>query len=258
MKKGHALAALVAIAFLLVLIPGCVGRPVTRTEDFTNFDRLDVQNAFDVKITQSASFGVTITTSENLLDYLVVSQEGETLTLKLSPNHPFTDFTLMRKTLKARITMPSIRGLSLTGASRGTLTGFESANDLKLVVTGASSLELNNVEAGDVELEVSGASKVNGKLTSGDVTLGMSGASRVELIGSANDVRTTASGASQVKFEEFVHKTAKVDLSGASEATIDARDRIDGRLEGASRLFFLDNPVTGDIQVTGASTIKHK
>lgn len=258
MKKWHLLAALVTIALLSVTLPGCAGRPVTHTEDFTGFDRLDVQNAFDVQITQSASFNITITASDNLLDYLSVTQNGATLSLKLTPNHPFTDFTLMRKTLKARITMPVIRGLSLSGASHGTMAGFESDNDLQLDVSGASRLTLNSVEAANVELAIEGASEVKGKLVAADVRLTMSGASQIELIGTANDVRTTASGASEIDLDEFVHKTARIDLSGATEATIDARDRIDGRLEGASRLFFLDNPVTGDIQVTGASTIKHK
>jgi hypothetical protein len=246
------------MVFLLVSPSGCSGRPVTSTRDFANFDRLDVQNAFDIQITQGASFGVTITTSENLLDYLVASQEGSTLTLKLSPNHPFTDFTLMRKTLKARITMPVLRGLSLSGASHGTVRGFESSNDLDLDVTGASQLKLDGIEAGDSSIEVSGASEIDGKIAAVDVKLAVSGASEIELSGTANDVTLIASGASRLDLGEFVHENASVNLSGASEATIDAKKSIGGRLEGASRLFFLDNPSTPNIEVTGASTFKHK
>lgn len=258
MNKWRFMAALAAIAFLPVLASGCAGRPVTRTEDFVDFDRVDVQNAFDVTITQSASFSVTVTTSENLLDYLVVAREGRTLTLKLSPNHPFTDFILMRKTLKARITMPGIRGLVLSGASHGTIGGFESTSDLDVGITGASSLKMDDVEAGNVVVEVTGASRLTGKLTAKDVKMSVSGASTVDLIGSANDVTTAGSGASRLNLEEFVHKTANFTLSGASQATIDARDQLDCVLSGASRLFFLSNPRMGKIDVTGASTIKHK
>jgi hypothetical protein len=164
----------------------------------------------------------------------------------------------MRKTLKARISMPSIRGLALSGASHGAVRGFESSDDLDLVVTGASAIKLDEVEAGNGDFEVSGASQVTGRLTARDLKLNVSGASKLELIGSADDISTTASGASRLNLEGFVHKTANVALSGASEATVDVRDQLSCDLSGASRLFFLNNPKMGSVEVTGASTIKHK
>lgn len=259
MGKWRVLAALMAMLTALNLVAACAsGRPVTRTEDFSNFTRLDVQNAFDLEVVQSASFGVTITASENLLDYLSVSQNGETLTIRLSPNHPFTDFILIKKTLKAKVSMPAIRGLSLSGASQGKVSGFESTDNLDLSVSGASSVRMNNIEVGNGDFLISGASRLSGKLTAADVKLDVSGASQVELIGSADDVTSIVSGASRLNLEEWVHKTGNVNLSGASQATVDAREKLDFVLSGASRLFFLSNPKTGTVEVTGASTVKHK
>jgi hypothetical protein len=258
MKKWRWLVAFVMLSAMPMTASACSGGSVTTPQDFKDFTRLDVQNAFDVEVVQSGTFNVEITSSEALLDYLSVTKAGETLTIRLNPNHPFTDFVLMRKTLKARITMPVLRGVSLSGASKAVISGFESANPVDLVMAGASTLKLAGIEAGDAKIDVSGACGLNGKLTAGNVTLDVSGASHVEVFGTGKNVKLTGSGASRLDLESFVHKTATVTLSGASQATVDTREHLDFSLSGASRLFFLSNPKMGTMEVLGASTVKHK
>jgi hypothetical protein len=258
MKKWRWFVALVLLGAIVLPASACAGGSLTTPEDFKDFTRLDVQNAFDVEVVQSGTFSVAITSSSALLDYLSVTQTGDTLTIKLSPNHPFTDFVLMRKTLKARIAMPVLRGIALSGASKATVTGFESTNAMDLNLTGASTLNLSGIETGDVNIDVSGACGLNGKLTAANVKLSVSGASHVDLSGSGKDMKLIGSGASRVNLETFVHKTATVTLSGATEATVDTREHLDFSLSGASRLFFLSNPKMGTMEVMGASTVKHK
>jgi hypothetical protein len=257
-KRLAVVAVLAAVLAMPVAVCGCSGGSVVTPEDFNDFTRLDIQNAFDAEIVQSGTFSCVITSSKALLDYLSVSKEGETLTVKLAPNHPFTDFVLMRKTLKAKITLPAIRGLTLSGASRAVVRGFESANAIDLNVSGTSTARLDAIETGDVNADVSGASDLNGKVTAANVKFNISGASHVELDGTANDVQLNASGASTLDLEQFVNKTATVTMSGASQVTIDTRDHLDFSLTGASRFFFLDNPRMGKMEVLGASTVKHK
>ena len=260
MKKWRVFTALlIVIVMAMPLVAyGCSDRSVTSPYDFSDFTRLDIENAFDVQVIQSGTFGVTITSSKALLDYLSVAKEGETLTIKLSPNHPFTDFVLMRKILKAKVTMPVLRGIALSGACKGVVTGFESANALALNISGASTLKLDGIEIGDADFDVSGASGLNGKLAAANVKFVVSGASHMELDGTADDVQLTASGASKTDLEGFVNQTATVTLSGASQATVDTRQHLDFSLTGASRFFFLSNPITGKMEVLGASTVKHK
>ncbi len=193
-----------------------------------------------------------------MFDYIEVSKVGGTLKIYLKPRHIFTDFTLGAKTLRVEITMPALYGLNLSGASKGTVTGFKSSKDFNLNVSGASSLDIDDMEVGDAEVEVSGASKVTGSVNASDVRFEVSGASEVELEGSANNIILTASGASKVKLADLPLNNADVKLSGASEATVNAKGRLDTALSGASRLYFQGNPTMGNISVTGASTIKHK
>ena len=257
-KSFTLLAAVLLLLSMSLTAPGCSGGPVVTPEDFKDFTRLDIQNAFDAEIVQSSSFSCVITSTKALIDYLSVTKQGETLIVKLSPNHQFTDFTTMRKVLKVKISMPILNGLALSGASRAVVRGFQSTNPLDLNASGTSTTSLDSIKTGDVNGDVSGASDLNGKLTAANVKLVVSGASRVELDGTGNDVQLDVSGASKLDLEQFINKTANVTMSGASQITIDTKDKIDVSLTGASKFFFLDNPSFGKTEVLGASTVKHK
>jgi hypothetical protein len=237
------------------LLAGCTttvpGGLITEDREFTDFTSVEVGGTFEVEISRSDQYSITVTSDQTFFDYISVSKEGETL--KLS-----TDFTLQARILKAKITMPALYSVSLSGASKGTVSGFQSTKDFSLDVSGASSLTINDTEVGDAEFEVSGASKVNGTLTANDLDFGVSGASGIELDGSGNNINADASGASTLNLAAFPLNNANVRLSGASEASVNLKGRLDCFLSSASRLYFQGNPVMGNLNVTGASTIKHR
>lgn len=267
MRKAIIAITLAAVLTAAALFSGCatigpgIGATeevVTEEKDFTNFTYVDVEGTFEVEIIQSDSFSTTVTADKNFFDYIAVSKEGKTLRIYLNPRHTFTDFTLQAKILKAKITMPALYGVHLSGACRGTVTGFKSSEDFSLDVAGASSLDIDDIEVDDVECAISGASKVTGNMNADDVEFEVSGASEVELKGSADNIIISASGASKVDLADFPLDNANIHLSGASEATVNAKGRLDCVLSDASRLYFQGNPTMGKVSVTGASTIKHE
>ncbi len=261
MRKAIIPIILVAI-LATVLLPGCaavsLGKIVSEEKDFSDFTNVEVEGAFYVKIVQSASFKTTVSSNENFFDYIVVSREGDTLRIYLNPRHAFTDFTPGAKTLKAAITLPALRGLRLSGATNATITGFKSSENFSLDVSGASSLDMRDIEVGNAKFEISGASKITGDMKAVATEFEISGASKVELKGSANNIVLNISGASNAKLADFILNDANVKLSGASEATLNLKEKLDCVLSAASTLYFFGNPTVGNVQVTGASTIKHK
>jgi hypothetical protein len=263
--KKQILTLLSVIALLAIpVFSGCniveSGEVITQEEDYIDFTRVDIGSAFDAEIIKSDSFSVTIKADESFIDYIVVSKEGDTLVINLKPHHLFTDFTLGSKTLEAEINMPTIEGLIVSGATKATASGFKSSEDLDIEVSGASTLNLEDIEARDVEFNVSGASTLKGTLIStGDAELEVSGASKVELEGSASFLELDGSGASTIELGEFpLSGDADVKLSGASKATVNLKEMLDCTLSAASSLYFIGNPTMGDIDISGASTIKHK
>jgi hypothetical protein len=229
------------VLFLSVsLMVGCIpvgapisgsGEVVTQEEEISGFDKVEVSQAFQADISQGETFSVVIRIDDNLVEYLDVGKQGSTLKIDLKIDRPVRDATL-----EAEVTLPELTGLDLNGASRATLSGFQSAKALDVEASGASHLR-GDVEAGDARFVVSGASHV---------TLG----------GSAGDATVDVSGASSVDLAGFPVTDASVKARGASEATVNASGTLDADASGASHVYYLGSPTLGKVNTSGASDVE--
>jgi len=242
MKKAIIIAAIVtAVAVICTVLslrgwPGSLvgsGNLATEEYAFADFTEVEISSAFEFEIEQSSSCNISITADDNVMEYVQVSQDGPTLKIGL---RRFTWFGPV--TLRASVTMPQLNGLTASGASRGTVSDFSSNEDL--------------------DITVSGASRVTGDITAGNVEFEISGASTIQLEGSANDMVADVSGASSLNLDDFTVNNADVDFSGASSGTINLSGRLDADLSGASRLWYIGEPTMGTIDTSGASTISKK
>jgi hypothetical protein len=208
------------------------GRPVTRKYDLADFEEIEVSSAFTVTIAQDAGYGVSATADDNLLDQLQVERAGRTLRIGLKPGG-YTNTTL-----RAEVRLPKLSRIALAGASSATLSGFGALDSLEVGAFGASHLK-GRIEADSLRATVAGASSV-------------------EFGGSANNLSLDASGASEGKLGDLSVKSAKATLSGASSGTVDARERLDATLSGASTLNYLGNPTLGSTSISGASNLRRR
>lgn len=233
-------------------------RAVTEQKDFRDFTTVKVGNAFRVEITKSGSYSISITADSDIIDYIEVFKTGDALTIRIDPDK--AHLVIQARTLRAEITMPDLHGLELSGATHGTVEGFSSTHKLVLIVSGASSLDLADILAGEVEAEVLGASDVEGNLmASGDAQFMVLGASSLKLVGEANNlVVDECSGASNMDLSNFPVNDARVDLSGASRGTLNLDGRLDANISGASRLEYIGEPTMGDINIYDSSSINKK
>ena len=269
MKKQNALlATLTGLLLVTLLISGCrsilvtrngdaeTGETETRQYNITEFTRVDIGSAFVYEIEQSDTYRISITAPENLFDDIKVAKEGQTL--KIEKENPWTPFNIGSERLRAVITMPRLHGLDSSGATKGVVTHFSSTDGLDIGVSGASAVELVAIAAGDIKFNVSGASEVTGALQAEDIDLDISGASSIHLEGAADDINAEASGASRLNLTEFTINNADVTFSGASSGSINLNGRLDIELSGASRLEYLGEPLLGEMNISGASTLKRK
>ncbi len=237
------LPVILVLVAALVLMVGCcpiggLGRVVvgsgnlaTRDVPASDFVRVDAGSTFQVEIVQGATFAVTVTADDNVLKYLDVGTSGDTLRLHLR-----SGFSLQRLTLRAKVTMPSLRGVDLSGAARATVSGFRSADSLDIGLSGASSLS-GDIQAGDSRADLSGASSLS-------------------LSGSGQDLSLGGSGASSADLNSYPVQGATVNLSGASRATVDASGTLNADLSGGSTLEYSGSPTLGRINTSGGSSIR--
>lgn len=253
------LLTLVLAVSVLTVAYGC-GPPITgsgkletKEYDYSDFTKVSVGSGFVVTVTRGDSFSVSITADDNIFQYLDIRKVGNTLYVALKRPRIY-----LHTTQEALVEMPALRVLELSGASRGDVSGFSTADSLKIELSGASNLDLDDMKAGDTDFDVSGASRVDGSIEIADGDFNISGASTFGVEGSAGDVSIEVSGASSAKLGNFAVVDVTVEVSGASNATINAGGRLNADISGASRLYYLGNPTLGDIEVSGASTVSQK
>lgn len=275
---------LAGVVMAMMLCTGCIiptsvsmrpsGNVVTREFAYEGFDRVEVSHAFTVSLRQGNEYAVAVRVDEKALDYLRVSQQGNTLSIGLKPGFLYN---MGRMTLEADVAMPRLAALDLSGASKGTLSGFESGDAVDLLISGASTLE-GSLEAGDAKLTVSGAStaRLNGSLrdveavvsgastlelsdlAADEVELEVSGASTATLGGSGGRVDVSASGASRVDLGAFEAEDADVEAEGASRVTVSASGTLNARASGASHVYYTGDPRLGRVDVSGASRVQRQ
>ncbi len=261
MRRTFLPVALTAVLLATVVLPGCnkltLGNVNNQKIQLSGFTRVEVEGNFKVDIAQAENFSIMVSSDNALADYISVTKDGEALKISLHPRHTFTDFTLSTKVLEAKVTMPTLSSVRLAGTSQATVRGFKSSNALAIDLSGASSLGIEAVQAGNLKLDVSGNSHINGNISAADIALAISGASGATISGSARDLVLTASGATKTDLLGISLEDANVHLSGASEARINIKGKLDIILADASSFYFQGNPTVGNTVVSGASTIKH-
>lgn len=228
---ASAVMALVSVGCSLFGEAGS-GVPATRTVDVgAEIRRIEIGDAFDAEISVGANAAreATVTIDDNLLGFLRVSQDGDTLRVDL-------DGRVRDATLRATIGVTALESLTADGASRvtvqGTLTG-----DIRLHASGASTIAGAVLEADTLEVDASGASVLGGS-------------------GTVQRIEAVVSGASELDLSELEADTARIDASGASSVDVWVRDELDATASGASTVVYRGEPPDVRIDSSGSSTVE--
>ena len=200
----------------------------TEILDIADFNNIEISNTYNFEIAQSSSFSVSLTADEGLFKNLKAVNDAGTLKVTHS-KHVGWKFRLKRPSVK--ITLPVLNDLRLTGAVAGTVSGFSSREDFKLKISGASQIN-TDLNAGNTEFHVRGACGLTVK-------------------GSAESAVIDVNGACELDMKDFAVQNAAIKLNGTSKCTIKVDGRLDVRLAGISYLYWIGDPVMGEIRTSG-------
>jgi hypothetical protein len=245
----------ILLTLTAMLLAGCsaifhtsgTGQIVEKTYDFKDFTNVEISNAYQYEITQSDNYSVVVSTPESLVDHLDIHISGNTLYIGMK-------FVLFSSSnLKITITMPQLINLSVTGACNGTATGFDSNSNLEIYLSGASRLDAN-FKAGITKLDIYGDSRITGNLTAADTEIILSGASDLNMTMQTGNTVITASGSSDIR-GSLQAADCQFNLSGASTCNISgAAGKTVIAASGASDFISSGFTVqTADVKLTGAS-----
>jgi hypothetical protein len=228
MKQGLFILLVLVFSACDVLI-GERGNDERVTKEITidSFDKIEVSGAFDVMLTPSNSNEVIIEGDENLLKYIDISVRGNRLIIE-------TDRRLSsRRGIKIEVPVKELNGISSSGAS-----------------------DIENTEpisSEELDINVSGAGKIDLKLDVKLVTLELSGAVMVYFEGVAERLDVDMSGAGSLIAENFEVKDCSVDISGVGHVLVNVSGMLDAQVSGLGKVEYLGNPesIKGDVSGVG-------
>ena len=234
------------------------GEMETRQYNLDEFTDVDISSAFSYEIQKADNWNIRIKAGSNIFEYISVTKSGQKITVDI--NIPGGTFWSNRSYSRPQvfITMPELTGLNSSGATDGTVIGFENDGYLNISLDGACKVELLNLTASKSHIELSGASQVTGYIQTGSIDIDANSASRIHMEGSAEYLTVEAGGASKVEFQDFVSQNADITLQDASRGVFNLVETLDARVRGASTLEYTGEPVIGTLEITGASTFRKK
>ena len=255
------IAAAVVLTVVLLAVFGVFGGGfviigsgdlTTRNFDLSDFTEVAAQSGFQLELVQSSTFSVEVTADDNVMDYIDVYKSGNTLKIRPQWNRSFRSVTL-----RAKITMPDLSEIKLSGGSRAGISGFNSSHDLSVGLSGGSSVT-GDITAGDVYLSLSGGSHVNLSGSANELVATGSGGSHISLSGSAENIVIKGSGGSHFNLQDYSVSDADINLSGGSHAYVHVNGTLNVDISGGSEVHYTGEPTLGDIDVDWDSELIEK
>lgn len=202
---------------------------ITQSYGLTDFDQLDMGSAFNIEVRQGNAFRIDVRGNRSDVDDLDVYTRNGTLYAKYrnSRSHRYTTYFT--------ITMPTVRSVDFSGASKSTISGFANLRSFEITLSGASRSEVD--------------------LDATNLKFDLSGASTLDIIGQGSVMEGDLSGASTLEAFDYLANDAILDVSGASRARVNVAKTLDVTASGASNVRYRGNPSVRQ-NTSGASSVQ--
>ena len=272
----------ILVLFLLALAPFCLvaqsSKVVKEKRDLSGFSAINMSGSWDAVITQGKNFSVTIEANEESIDDIRIKVKGETLYVANKRNkHRVNILNTRCDSRKVRITLPELEEITASGGS-GVLsqTPFRTEN-LKIVMSGGSSLKSLLLDCQSLDCKMIGGSDanillVNAKIVninnSGGSDLSLSGlfaevldlqsvgGSHVKLEGETNNLTVNSSGGSNVSAFKLKVKNCTASISGAADVDLYVTDSLNAFISGVSDVRCKGNPQEVVKTISKSSSLK--
>jgi hypothetical protein len=231
---------------------------------YGTFDAIKITHAITAVILQGEKESVRIEGEPSDKRQIVVQNISGTLEVTMEEintgnkkNKNKSNYSYNKGSLKqiVYITVRDLKLLNCSGAVEVSGNSPIALQDLEVRVSGASKVSLN-LQLNQLKLNTSGASEIHFNLQADQLFMTTSGASDIELIGKANGFEINSSGASKLNAFDFEVATAKISASGASDAKVNVAQQIELSVSGASELYYKGNATIVNQHSSGASKIE--
>jgi hypothetical protein len=211
------------------------GNVVSQSRPLSNFDQVEIGLSFDVTIRQGEDYQVTLFSDDNFIDFVQAEVQEGALGFGYIPGYAYD---IKGVTLYAEVTMPELRGLSLTGSSHVMLDSVQSSETL--------------------DVELSGSSMLDGGLMAENANFVVNGSSLVSLSGSTEFLGIDACGNTLVDLRAFRASSANIQASCNSRVWLDVMNLLDGEASQYAQITYQRPPASNMLRTNGAANLSQK
>jgi ribosomal protein S25 len=238
MKKSYLqIFVLVALLSVSLLSSSCrrfrkvhgSGKAATEKRTVVEFTKVDVSGGLKVTLTQDSSSVVTVTADDNLLKYIKTEVEGDKLRIYTTRNLD------SRTELRIGVGLRKLEDLEVSGAVEVSSIG--------------------RITTGNLDLHLSGSTKLDMDLNAADVHTDGSGSTELKLKGQAASHNVSMSGSGDIDALDFVVGKYNIETSGASHCKINVLKDLSVHTSGASEIEYRGSPSNVSSDKSGASSI---
>lgn len=175
---------------------------VTQTLDLTGFDRIEIAGVYEMDVRVGPDFSIEISGPDYEMERVQASVSNGVLELDMKDRRRGRRHRGKRDGVEARITLPLLRGLDVSGVVDGDVSGIDT-------------------DAFDVNI---------------------SGVGDVELTGECGSLDARLSGVGDLDAQGLECNNVSVRVSGVGDADVYARDSVDARVSGMGDIDVYGSP----------------
>jgi phage shock protein PspC (stress-responsive transcriptional regulator) len=188
------------------------------------FKGVELSGIMNVTIQQGEKFAIDMGTDTKLRERYDVYMDGTTLVISYDDKRKFfwnNKFWGDADEIKIKITMPALSDLSVTGAGKVNLSGFDEM---------------------EMDIDLMGAIEADGDFNAQTLNIDITGASILDMRGNGNLLEANITGASSLKAYGFEVDHAIIEAHGASTAKVNVTGQLEMSRGIASSISYRGNP----------------
>lgn len=227
--------------FTLVFIlagPVSAQKSTTVEREVAGFDQVRIGGSFDVILKEGAKEHVTLEVRGTEPENIETEVMGSVLEVRLRRQNGGWDRSYRNVDVKVTITYVKLRGVRSSGSSDIVAESLLKAEVFEVRASGSGSFR-GKVEAGELNIEVSGSGTVE-----------VSGRTKVETI--------NLSGSGDIRAHDLQSETVKINISGSADADVYATQEIEARISGSGNVRFRGNPERQILKSSGSGSFSKR
>jgi hypothetical protein len=218
MRAPHAAAVVVSLLAFAAALSGCgsSGPKVAQTRTVAAFDRIEVDGSSDVDVRTGPRSALRLTAGSKVINH--VDTEVQDGTLKITTDWHGFHFGPDFGGTRVRVTVPSLRGVTIRGSS---------------------GVDLHGLAGPSLALRIQG---------SGDVTAS----------GRVDSLDAEIAGSGDVRLADLAARTAQVRVRGSGDSDLNVSDSLDVGVAGSGDVTYRGHPTvrsnmagSGDLRRSG-------